>query len=107
MAPSRAALVVPTPPARDRAPDRARDRGRDATRRSVANDHQPWTPPAGAGPSPSLRTDPDRPHTIFYVLMPVLFALTIVLCAGVIALMVAPAIIGADATVKGINEPCE
>ncbi len=36
--------------------------------------------------------------------MPVLFALTIVLCAGVIALMVAPAIIGADATVKGINE---
>ncbi|MEX0753543.1 MAG: transglycosylase domain-containing protein [Actinomycetota bacterium] len=62
-----------------------------------------WRPKPG-GRSPSGPRDPDRPRPLFYIVMPFLFVLTILLCAGVIALMVAPAIIGADATVKGINE---
>ncbi|MEX2274774.1 MAG: transglycosylase domain-containing protein [Actinomycetota bacterium] len=37
-------------------------------------------------------------------MLPFLFAIVIVLCAGVVALMIAPAVLGADATVKGINE---
>jgi penicillin-binding protein 1A len=52
----------------------------------------------------SSRPERDRPRPLFYAALPLLFALTIVLCAGVLALMVSPAIIGADVTVKGINE---